>query len=99
MSSPNWAERVTAIATAIGCIGLTSTLVLVILAARQVREAQRGRHAQMAADFIRRWDEPPLVEARRLVAEYEDGDQLAQAYGEFVATNSASAYVLQRELD
>ena len=99
MSDPNWAEQVTAIATAIGCIGLTSTLVLVVLAGRQVREAQRGRHAQMAADFIRRWDEPDLVEARRLVAEYEDGGQLAAAYAEFVATNSRSAYVLQRELD
>ena len=99
MSSPNWAEQVTAIATAVGCIGLSSTLVLVILAGRQLREAQRGRHAQMAADFIRRWDEPDLVEARRLVADYEDGAQLAAAYAEFVATNSRSAYVLQRELD
>ena len=53
----------------------------------------------MAADFIRRWDEPDLVEARQLVAEYADGDQLAAAYAEFVATNSRSAYVLQRELD
>ena len=42
--NPNWAEQVTAIATAIGCIGLTSTLVLAVLAGRQVREAQRGRH-------------------------------------------------------
>ena len=99
MSDPNWAEQVTAIATAIGCIGLTSTLVLVILAGRQVREAQRGRHAQMAADFIRRWDEPDLVEARQLVAEYAGGAELAAAYAEFVATNSRSAYVLQRELD
>ena len=41
--NPNWAEQVTAIATAIGCIGLTSTLVLAVLAARQLREAQRGR--------------------------------------------------------
>jgi hypothetical protein len=99
MSDPNWAEQVTAIATAIGCIGLTSTLVLAIIAGRQVREAQRGRHAQLAADFIRRWDEPDLVETRRLVAEYDDGEALAAAYAEFTATNSMSAYVLARELD
>ena len=92
--NPNWAEQVTAIATAIGCIGLTSTLVLAVLAGRQVREAQRGRHAQLAADFIRRWDEPALVEARRLVAEQADGQQLAATFSASVADNSMAAYVL-----
>ena len=95
--NPNWAEQVTAIATAIGCIGLTSTLVLAVLAARQLREAQRGRHAQLAADFIRRWDEPALVEARRLVAEHADGGQLAATFSASVAENSMAAYVLMRE--
>ena len=97
--NPNWAEQVTAIATAIGCIGLTSTLVLAVLAARQLREAQRGRHAQLAADFIRRWDEPALVEARRLVAEHADGGELAATFSTSVAENSMAAYVLMRELD
>jgi len=97
--NPNWAEQVTAIATAIGCIGLTSTLVLVVVAARQVREAQRGRHAQLAADFIRRWDEPALVETRRLVAEHADGQELAATFAAATADNSMSAYVLMRELD
>ena len=97
--NPNWAEQVTAIATAIGCIGLTSTLVLAVLAARQLREAQRGRHAQLAADFIRRWDEPALVEARRLVAEHADGGELAATFATSVAENSMAAYVLMRELD
>ena len=97
--NPNWAEQVTAIATAIGCIGLTSTLVLAVLAARQLREAQRGRHAQLAADFIRRWDEPALVEARRLVAEQADGGELAATFTASVADNSMAAYVLMRELD
>ena len=97
--NPNWAEQVTAIATAIGCIGLTSTLVLAVLAGRQVREAQRGRHAQLAADFIRRWDEPALVEARRLVAEQTDGQQLAATFSASMADNSVAAYVLLRELD
>jgi hypothetical protein len=98
-NAPNWAEQVTAIATAVGCIGLTSTLVLAVLAGRQVQEAQRGRHAQLAADFIRRWDEPPLVETRHLVGEYRDGNELAAAYSRFMAENSMSAYVLLREPD
>ena len=98
-TNPNWAEQVTAIATAIGCIGLTSTLVLAVLAGRQVREAQRGRHAQLAADFIRRWDEPALVETRRLVAEQASGQELAATFAAATADNSMSAYVLMRELD
>ena len=98
-NNPNWAEQVTAIATAIGCIGLTSTLGLAIVAGRQVREAQRGRHAQLAAEFIRRWDEPGLIETRRLVAEYADGDELAAAFAGFMAANAMPAYVLLRELD
>jgi hypothetical protein len=99
MSNPNWAEQVTAIATAIGCIGLTSTLVLAVVAGRQVREAQRGRFAQLAADFIRRWNEPDLVETRRLVASFDDGEALARGFHDLMETNSASAYVLLRELD
>ena len=99
-TNPNWAEQVTAIATAIGCIGLTSTLVLAVLAGRQVREAQRGRHAQLAADFIRRWDEPAARSrpagwwpSTRMVQE------LAATFAAATADNSMSAYVLMRELD
>jgi|SRR5689334_17493867 hypothetical protein len=99
MGSPNWAEQVTAIATAIGSIGLLSTLGLAIFAGRQVREAQQARHAQIAADFLRRWDEPDMVEARRLVAQFATKEELATAFREYIATNSLSAYVLYRELD
>jgi len=99
MSDPNWAEQVTAISTAIGSIGLLSTLGLAIFAGLQVREAQHARHAQLAADFLRRWDEDALVETRRLVAQYATGEELAQAFAGFLATNSVSAYVLLRELD
>lgn len=99
MSAPNWAEELTAVATAVGSIGLISTLGLVLVAGRQVREAQHARHAQLAADFLRRWDEDNLVETRRLVAQYESKEALAAAFREFIATNSVSAYVLYRELD
>lgn len=46
---PNWAEQVTAIATAVGAIGLLSALGAVIFAGQQVREARIGRQAEMAA--------------------------------------------------
>jgi hypothetical protein len=99
MSNPNWAEQVTAISTAIGSIGLLSTLGLAIFAGLQVREAQHARHAQLAADFLRRWDEDALVETRRLVAQYATGEELAAAFGGFLEANSVSAYILLRELD
>jgi hypothetical protein len=62
---PNWAEQVTAIATAVGAIGLIGA---VFFAARQACEARIGRPAATAVEFFRRWDEGPLVETRRLVA-------------------------------
>jgi len=99
MGDPNWAEQVTAIFTAIGSIGLLSTLGLAIFAGQQVRESQRARHAQVAAEFLRRWDEDDLVETRRLVAQYETPQALAEAFVEYIRTNSRSAYVLYRELD
>lgn len=99
MPQPNWAEQVTAIFTAIGSIGLLSTLGLAIFAGLQVRESQQARHAQIAAEFLRRWDEADLVETRRLVARFESAEELAAAFQEYIRTNSMEAYVLFRELD
>ena len=99
MPQPNWAEQVTAIFTAIGSIGLLSTLGLAIFAGLQVRESQQARHAQIAAEFLRRWDEADLVETRRLVARFESAEELAAAFQEYIRTNSVEAYVLFRELD
>jgi len=99
MSQPNWAEQVTAIFTAIGSIGLLSTLGLAIFAGLQVRESQHARHAQIAAEFLRRWDETELVEARRLVARFATAGDLAAAFQEYIRTNAMEAYVLYRELD
>lgn len=96
---PDWAEQVTAIATAINTIGLLSAVALVILAGRQAREARVGRQAEMAVEFFRRWSEGPMVEARRLVAEFETPEELRDALTVFVAENSAEAYILYRELD
>jgi len=96
---PNWAEQVTAIFTAIGSIGLLSTLGLAIFAGLQVKESQRARHAQVAAEFLRRWDEADLVETRRLVAQFASPEELAVAFQEYIRTNASQAYILYRELD
>jgi hypothetical protein len=96
---PNWAEQVTAIATAVSALGLLSAIGAVIFAGQQAREARIGRQAEMAVDFFRRWNEGPMVETRRLVAEYETAEALRDAMLVFIAENSAEAYVLYRELD
>ncbi len=96
---PNWAEQVTAIATAVSAIGLISALGAVVFAARQAREARIGRQAATALEFFRRWNEEPLVETRRLIAQFETPEALRDAMTRFIADNSVSAYVLYRELD
>jgi hypothetical protein len=96
---PNWAEQVTAIATAVSAIGLLSAIGAVIFAGQQAREARIGRQAETAVEFFRRWSEGPMVETRRLVAEFQTPEALRDAMTLFIAENSADAYVLYRELD
>ncbi len=99
MSGPNWAEQVTAIATAVGALGLLGAIGAALFAGQQVREERRTRQAHMAADFFRRWDEDALVETRRLVAQFGDPEDLKAAFQHYLASNAAEAYVLYRELD
>jgi hypothetical protein len=96
---PNWAEQVTAIATAVSAVGLLGAIGAVVFAARQAREARIGRQAATAVEFFRRWDEEPLVETRRLIAQFETPEALRDAMARFIAENSVNAYVLYRELD
>ena len=96
---PNWAEQVTAIATAVSAIGLLSAIGAVIFAGQQAREARIGRQAEVAVEFFRRWDEDPLVETRRLVAQFETKEALRDAMVQFIDDNAVEAYVLYRELD
>ena len=76
---PNWAEQVTAIATAISAIGLLSAIGAVIFASQQAHEARIGRQAETAVEFFRRWSEDPMVETRRLVAQFETPEALRDA--------------------
>jgi hypothetical protein len=96
---PNWAEQVTAIATAVSALGLLSAIGAVVFAGQQAREARSGRQAATAVDFIRRWNDAPLVETRHLVAQFQTPQALADAMTRFIAENSVQAFVLYRELD
>ena len=96
---PNWAEQVTAIATAVLAIGAVGAIGAAIFAGQQVREARIGRQAEVAADFFRRWSDDDMVETRRLVASYASPDALREALLRHVAANDTEAYVLFRELD
>jgi hypothetical protein len=96
---PNWAEQVTAIATAVSSFALLGAIGAVVFAARQARETRIGRQAEAAGDFFRRWNEGPLEETRRLVARFESGEALRDALEQYIAEDSDKAFILYRELD
>ena len=97
--APNWTEQLTAIATSVGAIGLLGAIVAAVYAGQQVREARRSRQAQIAAEFLRRWDEDALVEARRLIDRFRTPEELTIAFQRYLASGAPEAYVLYRELD
>ena len=97
--APNWAEQLTAMATSVGAVGLAGAIIAAVYAGQQVREARSGRQAQLAAEFIRRWNEEALVEARRLIARFQTPQELSAAFQRYVASGAREAYVLYRELD
>src|ERR1700757_4259267 len=96
-TAPNWAEQLTAIATAVGAVGLLGAIVAALFAGQQVREARKGREAQMAAEFFRRWSDQPLEQTRRLVEKYPTPEELSAAFRRFVAAKSYEAQILYRE--
>ena len=98
-NDPNWAEIVIALGTAVGALGLLSAIGAAIYAGRQVREAEEGRKAAMAAEFLRRWNEADLVETRHLIGQYKTPEALRTALEGFVESNSMQAFILYRELD
>jgi hypothetical protein len=98
-AGPNWAEEVTAVATAVLAVGALAAIGAAIFAGQQVREARIGRQAEVAADFFRRWSDDPMVETRRLVASYGSPDSLRDGFLRHVEANDVEAYVLFRELD
>jgi hypothetical protein len=97
--SPNWAEQVVAIATAILALGVFGAVAAAVFGAQQVRESRQTRQAQMAAELFRRWNGDSLVEARRLTASFDTSGELGRALERYVDANAPEAYVLYREPD
>jgi hypothetical protein len=98
ITAVNW-TAINAIATSTLAIGLLGGFGAALFAAQQVRESRKSREAQMAAEFIRRWNEDALVEARRMVGRFKSPDELRDAFAAYVAADAPEAYVLYRELD
>ena len=98
-AEPNWAEQVTAIATSVGAFGLLGAIGAAIFAGKQVREARDTRQAQMAAEFMRRWNDDALVETRQLIDRLLAKHELITAFQRYVQSGAHEAYVLYRELD
>lgn len=88
MTAPNWAEQVTALSTAVLAFGVIGAAAAAVLGAHQVRETRRSRHAQTAAEFLRRWNENALVEARQLIGSFATPEELTAALQRYVAANA-----------
>ena len=94
----DWAA-VTAIATSLLALGVVGAFVAAVFAAQQVREAKKGREAQVATEFFRRWNDEALVEARQMVGRFKSPDALSDAFFAYASTDAPEVYVLYRELD
>jgi hypothetical protein len=88
---PNWAEIVTAIATAILAVGAAAALF-------QLREAKRTRHTEAAARMSSRWEAEPYVEARTIIDGFVDDKALRDFLLGAMATRSPARHPLLREL-
>jgi hypothetical protein len=91
-TAPNWAEQTVAIATAVLGLGVVGAVAAAVFGAQQVREARRSRQAHVAAEFLRRWNEEPLVQSRRLVARFSTPEELASAFQRYIAADAHEAH-------
>ena len=62
---PTWTDKVTAWATLGTALGVIAAGIAAAYAAKQVAESKRARHADIAVDMSRRWDETGLVSCRQ----------------------------------
>jgi len=87
----SWAEGLTGIGTMLIAVGL-------IFAAYQVREARRSRHADLAVEISRMWEDKRLVECRKKISKLSGSDEIHDRYLAKYKAKDAEVYVLQREL-
>jgi hypothetical protein len=70
-AGPNWAEVVTAVGTGVVALGL-------FLTALQLRDARKIRSAEIVRLLAKQWDQKEMRSARRLVARYENDEEMAR---------------------
>jgi hypothetical protein len=77
-NDPTWADKVSAVASAVGAVGIIVAAVGAWLAFNQIKETRRDRDIQVLSDFGRRWDEERLTEARTKLLSYTSSDLAAE---------------------
>jgi hypothetical protein len=98
-SDIHWTAGITAVATAITAVGVIFAGLAAIWAGRQVREAERTRHATTAIELASRWEGEPLVTARQHVGNYPTKEALRDAYLQAKQDHDDEFYILQKLLD
>lgn len=63
-AGPNWAESVTAIATAVLALAAVIALLQLVIARAQMREARSAKNLQTRSDLTRKWDAYSFRELR-----------------------------------
>jgi hypothetical protein len=84
LGGANWAEVVTAIASAIAALGIAFAALGGWIAFGQLKESEKARQVALVTELARRWDEERFVKVRRSVRgvspedfriRYEEGDK------------------------
>jgi hypothetical protein len=92
----HWAAGITAVATAITAVGVIFAGLAAVWAGRQVREAERTRHATTAIELASRWEGEPLVASRKLALTYRTKEALRDGYLQAKQDRSDAYFILQR---
>jgi hypothetical protein len=92
----HWAAGITAVATAITAVGVIFAGLAAAWAGRQVREAERTRHATAAIEVASRWEGEPLVTSRRRALTYPTKEALRDGYLQAKRDRTDEYFILQR---
>jgi hypothetical protein len=95
----HWTAGITAVATAITAVGVIFAGLAAVWAGRQVREAERTRHAATAIELASRWEGEPLVTARQHALKYPTKEALRDGYLQAKRDRTDEFHILQRLLD
>ncbi len=74
LEAADWQDTAIAIGTSVTTLGVIAAAVGAFLAWRGIREDAKGRHAQIAVDFGRRWDSEETAIVKTIVKELDATD-------------------------